>query len=147
MQTINQKLECLRRVINNSKEHVKAGDKTRIYSQYIRYALDEFKEINFCTSIKANGLKRKEVTHEHVVPHFFIMNKLLNLDSLTDQNILAVLNKFYIICQITKDEDKYLNAAGLRSKMPDGWNEKTDSVFARYENVGIEILNDTNKNT
>jgi hypothetical protein len=44
-----------------------------------------------------------------------------------------------VICVITKEEDKRLNASGLRSKMPDGWNDKSGSVFARYQRVGISI--------
>jgi len=140
MRTLEQKLECLRNVISNSKEHILAGDPPRIYSQYIRYALDEFKDLNFFISTGASGLKRADVIHEHVIPHHLIMKKLITLDELTDEKIMAVLNKFYFICRITKDEDKRLNNEGLRSKMPNGWNEERDSVFARYEKVGISLL-------
>ena len=55
---------------------------------------------------------------------------------------MSVINKYYVICAITKEEDKKLNAAGLRTKMPPEWDEKKDSVFARYEAVGISIVND-----
>ena len=139
MRTIEQKIECIKKVILNSQEHIKAGDPTRVYSQYVRYALDEVKGLNFCTSKEAKGLKRKEVTHEHVIPHSIVMNKLLSLDSLTNENIMSILQKYYVICAVTKEEDKRLNAAGLKSKMPDGWDETNDNVFARYESVGILI--------
>jgi hypothetical protein len=141
--TVEQKLECIRKVISNSKEHIESGDPKRVYSQYIRYALDEIKNLNFYTSKKAKGLKREDIIHEHVVPHSIVMNKLLSLKPLCNENIMEVLNKFYVLCAITKEEDKLLNAAGYRSKMPDGWNEDTDSIFARYEEVGISIFNDT----
>lgn len=134
-----QKIECLRKAISNAKEHIQANDPRRIYSQYIRYSLDEFKDLNFYTSIEAKGLERKHVIHEHVVPHSIVMEKLLSLEVLTDENIMSVINKYYIICKITKAEDKRLNAAKLRSKMPEGWNDKTDSVFARYEQKQVNI--------
>jgi hypothetical protein len=137
--TNQQNLECLKKAIINSKEHIRNGDPTRIYSQYLRYCLDEFARLNFCSSVKSKELQRKDVVHEHVVPHSFIMNKLLSLEELTDENIMSVLQKFYIICKISKDEDKRLNRAGLRSQMPEDWDEKNDSVYARYEQVGILI--------
>ena len=65
------------------------------------------------------------------------MEKLLSLEKVTPETVKSVLEKFYIICAITKDEDRKLTAAGPRSKMPEGWNEQKDSVFARYEAVGI----------
>jgi hypothetical protein len=140
MRTTEQKIECLKKAIINSQEHIRAKDPTRVYSQYIRYALDEFSSINFCTSGAAKGLKRKDVIHEHVVPHSIVMNKLLTLKSLTSENIMSVIKKYYVICVITKREDRLLTAAGLRSKMPEGWDEETSSVFARYEAVGISIF-------
>jgi len=142
MRTTEQKLECIRKAVSNSKEHIKAKDPRRVYSQYIRYALDEVSDLNFCVSNAAKGLKRKDVIYEHVVPHSIVMNKLLSLDPLTHKNIMSVLEKYFVICAITKEEDKRLNSAGLRSKMPEGWNEHNDSVFARYETVGISIFND-----
>lgn len=143
MRTIEQKLECIRKAISNSKEHISTNDPRRVYSQYIRYALDEVSDLNFCTSREAKGLKRKDVIHEHVVPHSFLMNKLLTLEPLTNENILSILKRYYVICAITKGEDKLLTAAGLRSKMPDGWDELNDSIYARYEKVGILIDDNT----
>ena len=136
--TYQQKLECLRKAIINSKEHIRNGDPTRIYSQYLRYCMDEFSsQPDFQSSVEAKELKRKDVTLEHVVPHSFIMNKLLSLEELTNENIKSVIQKFHIICRITKDEDKRLNRSGLRSKMPDDWDEENGSLYARYEKVGI----------
>jgi len=55
----------------------------------------------------------------------------------------ALLKRYYVICAITKGEDKLLTAAGLRSKMPDGWDELNDSIYARYEVAGILIDDNT----
>ncbi|NWO06817.1 MAG: hypothetical protein HLX50_14305 [Alteromonadaceae bacterium] len=118
---------------------MKAGDPTRIYYQYVRYSLDEFRDINFYISDAAKGLSRKDVIHEHVIPHSIVMSKLLALKSLSNEDIMGIIKSYYVICVITKEEDKRLNAAGLRTKMPDGWDDKSDSVFARYQRVDISI--------
>lgn len=141
--TLDKKIECLRKAILNSRQHRLAGDPQKIYSQYIRYALHDFEYLNICTSTEAKDPKRKDVIREHVIPHIIVMNRLLKLDSLTDDNIMEVLKKYYIICKITKEEDRRLNAAGLKKKMPTEWNEEEGCGFARYKHheVNIEILN------
>ena len=65
------------------------------------------------------------------------MNRLLELDSLTDESILATLKRYFFICAISKREDKLLNDAGLRAKMPNDWDPDTDDVFERYKVAGI----------
>lgn len=140
MRAIEQKLECIRKVIINSQEHIRANDPPRVYSQYIRYALDEFSRLNFYVSEEAKGLKRRDVIYDHVIPHSILMKKLLMLDFPTAENIWPIVERYYVICAITKNEDKLLTKNGLRSSMPEGWNEETGSVFARYERVGISIF-------
>ena len=147
MRTLEQKLECIRKAVVNAQDHILAEDPRRVYSQYIRYALDEVSDLNFCRSSSAEGLQRKNVIHEHVVPHSIVMNKLLSLEPLTHKNIMALIEKYYVICAITKEEDKKLSAAGLRSRMPKGWDENKDSIFARYEAVGISVINEESKYT
>lgn len=134
-----EKLNCLKKVIFNAQEHMRVGDPTRIYSQYLRYALDEFRDMNFYISENARGLFRNEVIHEHVVPHKIIMGKLLSLDCPTNCDILSIIKKYYVICRITKAEDKLLSSLGLRSKMPSGWDEESGCVFARYRYAGISV--------
>ena len=139
LRTIEQKIECIKKAVSNAQEHIRAGDPRRVYSQYIRYALDEVSDINFYRSTAARDLKRKDVIHEHVVPHSIVMNKLLALDPLTFESVMSLIKKYYVICAITKEEDKQLNAAGLRSKMPKDW-ESDNNVFARYEAVEISVV-------
>lgn len=91
MRTIEQKIECIRKAVLNAQEHIREGDPRRVYSQYLRYALDEVSDLNFCVSSSAKGLKRKHVIHEHVVPHSIIMNKLLSLNPLTHETIMTVI--------------------------------------------------------
>jgi hypothetical protein len=52
---------------------------------------------------------------------------------------MSLIKKYYVICAITKEEDRQLNAAGLRSKMPKD-REIDNNVFARYEAVGISVV-------
>jgi hypothetical protein len=65
------------------------------------------------------------------------MSKLLSIDTLSDEAIMDVLNRYFFICVISRREDELLTAAGLRSQMPEGWDEEFGSIFARYEAVGI----------
>ncbi len=131
--SLEQKIDCIRRVIINAQDHIRVDDPKRVYSQYVRYALDEIKDMNYYESEAAQGLQRKDVVHEHVVPHSIVMEKLLLLDPVTNERILAFVRKYYVICAITKEEDRRLNRNGLRSKMPEGWDGENDSVFARYD--------------
>ena len=134
-----QKLECIRKAVVNAQEHIRAGDPRRVYSQYIRYALDEIRNEYFYVSTKAKGLSKNEIIQEHVVPHSIILDKLIALKSLTPKKISDILDRYYAICEITKDENQKLDKKGLRSKMPEGWKDNgLDDRFARYDHVGIK---------
>lgn len=142
MRALEDKLACIEQVILNAQGHVRAGDPRRIYSQYIRYALNEFSSMNFYCSKAAKQAVGEKIIRDHVVPHIIIMNKLLSLKEVTKDNILHIIKKYHVMCKITGDEDRRLTEAGLRSKMPDGWNEIEGDVFARYYSVGIEVIFD-----
>lgn len=129
MRTIDEKLTCLKRVILNAQGHVRCGDSRRIYSQYIRYALGEFVSIHFYCSQNAAGRGRRDVIHDHVVPHAIVMTKLLALSTVTNDNLDQVISRYLAICAITREEDHRLSAAGLRTKMPHGWDENAGDVF------------------
>jgi hypothetical protein len=139
--TESQKLECLRKVILHSQEHVRVNDPIRIYSQYIRYALDEFcgLHFNYYTSINAKRLNQNKGIRDHIVPHRIIMKKLLDLKQPTEKNMMSLISRYLVICKITTEEDSLLSSLGLGSKMPDGWDEDNDSIFARYEKAEIQI--------
>lgn len=83
-------------------------------------------------SQKARHAKKSggKLIHEHVVPTSVIIEKLRKLRSPSPASVGRVLSKFRIGAVITDDEDKKLNAHGLRSKMPSGWDGKY--VWARY---------------
>ena len=139
--TEEQMLTCLRNAVLNAQAHQKAGDPTRIYSQYIRYALNQFDEQEGVRRVsrKASGKVRPEIVHDHSIPHKFILNKLLSIKNVTNKAVKEVVVKYYRLGVITKEENKILNKMGLRSEMPEGWDENNGSVYARYEIAGIKL--------
>ena len=144
--TLKQRLTCLQNAVQNAQKHRKAGDPKRMYSQYIRYALNEFdeqKERRFSSDALSLNPNRKkkfpELVHDHMIPHAFVLNKLLSLKEPSHKALAKVINKYYQICVITKEEDQILNRQGLRSKMPESWNEIPGDRDARYKIAGIRL--------
>ena len=84
--------------------------------------------------------------HEHAVPRNIIKQKIIdNLES-TDLYDDECINKVFNIIRdlsksvvITKDEDKKLNKAGRRQKMPENWDGKDWKARYRLEDKEIEI--------
>lgn len=62
---------------------------------------------------------------------------LLELSAPTEADVRGVLD-LCIGVVVTVEEDRALNAAGLRSRMPEGWDGR--DVLARYRAVGIEVV-------
>lgn len=62
---------------------------------------------------------------------------LLELSAPTEEDVRHVLD-LCVGVVVTVEEDRALNAAGMRSRMPEGWDRR--DVFARYRAVGIEVV-------
>jgi len=88
--------------------------------------------------------REAKTIEEHVVPIKAIV------DILTDQYtnrkelfnrefIRRVLDKCLWVVFITDEEDKRLNALGLKKTMPNGWNWEADSPFVRYDIAKIKV--------
>lgn len=80
------------------------------------------------------------------MPISVIKDMLLKLGpNATIKDIQKILDDFVMFATITKDEDKKLNDAGLKSKMPDTCYVKNNELkegfdkFARHTEVGIEL--------
>ena len=122
----------------NAQQHIRAGDPKRMISQYIRYALDQIRNEYLYVSKKAEK-PNDGIIRDHVVPHVIILKKLLALNPVSIEGVEDIIDRYYVICAITRDENKMLNDAGLKSKMPDGWEEsRGQEPFARYDHVGIK---------
>ena len=78
-----------------------------------------------------------ELFLEHSVPVSLIREKLLSINSNIDDFFLIIKSMGPLVI-ILRSENKELDNAGLRSKMPINWNWGDDK-FARYNKVGIEI--------
>jgi len=59
-------------------------------------------------------------------------------------SIKAIIDKYLHFATITKEEDKVLNAHGLKKKMPEEYYDRSSElysdVFARYKIVGIDLV-------
>lgn len=89
-----------------------------------------------------SGLTNKELIHEHIVPRKVMISALMNMENPTPDKIFNYLKKYCIGVVVTKEEDIRLNKAGLRSKMPNSWNE--DDPWERYNLVGIKVIYNDN---
>jgi hypothetical protein len=86
---------------------------------------------------KESYLVDKGLIHEHIVPKRILIDKLLNEIPYNQQEIFNFLDVFCIGVVVTKDEDRALNNAGLKHKMPDSWDHK--DPWARYKKVDINV--------
>ena len=75
------------------------------------------------------------VTVDHAIPVNVLFDLFWRAETAGDMQ--AVIDA-YAVAVITREENMRLNAAGLRSGMPDGW-KSGDEPRARWNTVGIEI--------
>ena len=102
------------------------------------------------------GNKKKKLYLEHGVPAAMIRKLLIKLQqtkgmgNITEEDIKEIM-KLQRIVIITSEEQDLLDSSienggfGLRSKMPEGWNEKTS--LDRFEAANIKIHEDTLSNS
>jgi len=99
--------------------------------------LDHIKKLKLNISKRSiKGLKNK-ITYEHAIPTKVILEECLKQPN--KKYITDILIKSDYVAILTHEEDKLLNDAGFKFKMPDGWNFG-DDVYARYKKVGIRLL-------
>jgi len=86
--------------------------------------------------VEADKRELKGLRLEHVVPQMWFVNQLMDRDTIDKEEIRELLEKYFNVLLVTKEEDVKLTKAGLRSKMPEGWDGK--DPWARHKKVGIE---------
>lgn len=86
-------------------------------------------------SVAALGKPRSEVIVEHVVPQMHLVNAMMDMAPITTTGVKQLLEDYFAVMVITKEEHEKLNASGLRSTMPEDWDKK--DVLARYRKHGI----------
>ena len=91
---------------------------------------------NIPRSKAAIGKDTRECEVEHVIPQMYIVNMLMDMSTINKDKIRNILEKYFHVLLVTKEEHRRLNASGFRSKMPDDWDG--ENIWARYDAVGIE---------
>lgn len=91
---------------------------------------------NIPRSKAAVGKPLNEVIVEHVVPQMHLVNAMMDMAPVTAPGVKELLENYFAVMVITKEEHDRLNASGLRSTMPEDWDKK--EVLARYRKIGIE---------
>jgi hypothetical protein len=82
------------------------------------------------------GVTRERLMKDHAIPVSILRDMLFQEHPRTVEDVRAFMLAHYRFGIITDAEDRRLNKAGLRSRMPNGW-VNGESPFARYEAVGI----------
>ena len=88
---------------------------------------------------RANKIKKNNYTFEHPVPSKVVLNELLKVKK--DSDRLEILKYSDCVVILSRDEDEKLSSAKLKSSMPKNW-KYFDNIFARYESIGIDILDE-----
>lgn len=120
--------EGLNKFLSNAYLHM-AGNKNKYYkSHYVsKFAIEKIKDKDF-----------KSLVFEHVVPKSIYIQKpcedAARNNIITAEFIENILNKYWVIATITKEEDKKL----LMCSMPNDWDGC--DIFARYKAAGIELI-------
>ncbi len=65
-----------------------------------------------------------------------LVNAMMDMAPVTTPGVKQLLQDYFAVMLITKEEHEKLNASGMRATMPDDWDKK--DVLARYRKLGIE---------
>jgi len=81
---------------------------------------------------------RGALRYDHAVPFKYLQDELLNRQDLAGESVRAVLDCYGVAVLITAEDEERLDRAGLRNRMPAGWDGA--DPLARYKAVGIELV-------
>ncbi len=82
------------------------------------------------------GITRERLMKDHAIPVAVLRDMLFEMQPGSSGELREIMLKHYRFGIISYDEDRRLNEAGLRSRMPHG-RQRGDSPFARYQSAGI----------
>jgi hypothetical protein len=147
--TEQQRLELILDAVNYCKHVKEKGMPASAYTKALREPIHFLWERRLGTksqsaqfrSVKSQGINfgTDEIRYDHAIPFSFIQQKLLTAEHLTISDLKEILQRFIVVCIITKEEDQLLNSMGLTRKMPENWDGK--NPLARYEAAKIELVN------
>ena len=84
----------------------------------------------------ALGRPLNECVVEHAVPQMAIVNWLMDMEPLTNEAVVDLLERYFTVILVPPAAPARLPSRSLRSTMPPKWDGA--NVYARYEMVGIE---------
>lgn len=119
---------------------IKLNSKKR--RQYL--VVDYFSEKALALIDSETEFNTSNFSFEHMVPKGkYIFNRIKEeakkniSDDELQKLIYELVDKYYYVALITRDENKKLSNKGYREKMPEDWDEQ--SFDARYQKAGITI--------
>lgn len=80
---------------------------------------------------------------EHIVCkniYFAFLKEMLHQGILTDEKVFNLLDQFYHLALITKEEDLRLDAAGLRTRMVTFGEWDLTDLFIRYRTIQLKLV-------
>jgi hypothetical protein len=87
--------------------------------------------------------EKRLLRHEHVVPKIIVIQRLLDLQEPTEDQVRNICEKFLIGVVVTRDEDAILNAR-FRSRMPTEFMDSAschfDDPWLRYWKCDIDLF-------
>lgn len=118
----------------------------RIQGKYNIYSTDYVSEKALLQLQKKD---KSNLIYEHMIPkNLYIQRPCIEAAKAgkcyTLFEIENLLNKYWYIALITKEENNILNSLKLRTKMPKNWDGK--NIFARYECAKISLISTNNIN-
>lgn len=118
------------------------GTKFAVISEVTWVWSEYYGKYHGCKYWTENALKAKDdlksLIHEHLVPKKILIKHLINLKSPQSNEIYNFLEKYCIGVVVTKEEDKKINEAGLKSTMPENWDNV--DPWSRYEACDISPI-------
>ncbi len=108
-----------------------------IRAESCRISLEALQAMDGERTTDFSAYTKRGLRYEHSVP-LAVLVDWLDADVDDRDAMRQTLVDFYRPAWITRAEDDRLKAAGLNSRMPDGWS-KRDGPFARYAAVQIQL--------
>lgn len=115
------------------------GELKKGLGRHVRQKFWSEKAIDAFNSKKTN--RTKNLQFEHVVPLNIIKSHVIEMlhDNATVDEIVEFLDRYLLVCIITKEEDDKLTELGFKVSL--GTELSKDTVWNRYKESGIKVCN------
>lgn len=81
--------------------------------------------------------KKAKLVHDAIVPRAYLRNRIMKMRKPGAPDLHKFLEEFCIGVVITKKEEEMLNALGLKTTMPEGWDG--NNPWTRHQAAGIKV--------